>query len=83
MSPTSRNTDDSSLTPKAVGLLTFAFVVDMGAPGVATCHECYNSMKWDESKFGIIRVYGWNERLKPSQVSDFFHIMRLKKRGDL
>lgn len=40
-------------------------------------------MRWDESKFGIVRVYNWNERLKPSQVTDMFHFMRLKKGGDL
>lgn len=40
-------------------------------------------MEWDDSKFGLVRLYGEDKRLLPSQVSDFFHIMKLKKRGDL
>ena len=53
--------------------------IDSGQRGKIKCCECGLTMEWDDSKFGIVRVYGEHERLLPSQVSDFFHAMKLKK----
>jgi len=57
--------------------------IDSGVLGKIKCCSCGLVMQWDDSKFGVVRVYGMDEKLKPSQVSDFFHAMRLKKLGEL
>ena len=57
--------------------------IDSGVLGKIKCCECGLTMEWDDSRFGLVRLYSNHERLLPSQVSDMFHLMRLKKRGDL